>query len=147
MQPTQDELEALITPGSVLFLKNTFSDSDKPHFHVILNYPFGLYADIASVNSTTNIVGAKERVKNRRHNPLSLIESDKCPDTPFLSEPSIFDCNSPTPLTKIEIIEKYYCGDWNLKMLSKVSESFLAKLIEATKSGKGPPFLRFLFFG
>jgi hypothetical protein len=107
MPPTQDDLEKLIKPGAALFLKNIFSDSKLPHFHILLNYPLGTFADIASVNSSTNILGTKDLYESKPACLSALIDSDKCENTPFLTEKSIFDCNKPQILTKNLLFLKF----------------------------------------
>ena len=145
MPPTPDDLIKAIKPGAVLFLKNVFPDSKKPHHHVLLNYPLGEDKDIAALNASTSIKGVRDMYGNKPRCLSALIESNTCPDTPFLIEPSIFDCNKPQIFSKIKLLEMYENGDWNFDRLSAVTDDFKQKLIDALLAGTGPQIIKNLF--
>ena len=141
MPLTPQELSKYIFPGSVLRLSNSHIHSVDPHYHVILNKTPLEDSDIVMAVASTKV---DKRQRHARLNGISLstmpvFDNAQCS---FLSEKSIFDCNSLVVYTLNSLYEKYYAGEWEIREGYRVSTEVLTSLKEATMKGSSPQDLK-----
>lgn len=132
MTLTPEELNDYIFPGSVLRLSNSNTFSVEPHYHIILNKNPLTDPDIVMVIASTNIEGRLRHAQKTGKAPSTLLIFEN-KDCSFLSEESIFDCNSPSAISLSALYDKYNCGEWTIKNKFSVSPEILEKFRNAVR--------------
>ncbi len=104
-------IRSTIRPGTVLyFYEESFTSAEK-HYFVVLNHAPLTDPAIFMLNATTNVAGRKAA---RAAMPAETLVEVGPANCPFLTQDSIFDCNSPT-IHPIEVlIKKFNAGKLNL---------------------------------
>ena len=128
MVPPDVRIKVLICPGRTYLFKAEEHDGDKKHFFVILNTDPWNQNEIVMVFATTITEKHSAEKYSKMYNEGTIVQvtSD---DMPYISRPSLFNCNNCSVKTKEEIIRKLELGELSQKDI--VSGAIIKKLREA----------------
>ena len=120
-------IRSTIGPGTVFYFSEESFRSSANHYFVVLNHAPLIDRAIMMVNATTNIAGRRAARTSLPAETLVEVQRANCP---FLTEDSIFDCNSPTT-HPIEVLIKKF-NDGKLKLVAHAAPS---DLLERLRTG------------